>query len=105
MLSGKVLGDVKTVYSHCNETLLNTNESVKNKTGCKSVSLRQFVFVDMQLVSRNNTPVVDTIKGTRKIHSIKNIGSPGKVAHRNLSCFCLGCEANRPCMNTAYVRK
>ena len=39
MLSGK---DTKAVYSHCNETILNTNESVKNKTGCKLVSLRQF---------------------------------------------------------------
>ena len=51
MLSDKVLGDAKAVYSHCNETLLNTNESVKNKTGCKSVSLRQFVFVNIQLVT------------------------------------------------------
>ena len=51
MLSGKVLGDEKAVYSHCNETLLNTNESVKSKTGCKSESLRQFVFMDMQLVT------------------------------------------------------
>ena len=107
MLSGKVLGDAKAVYSRCNETLLNTNEC-ENKTGCKSVSLRQFVFVCMQLVTRNNTPVVDTVKGIvvdtvkgiRKIHSIKNIGSPGKIAHRNLSC-----EATRPCMNTEYVGK
>ena len=47
-----------------------------------------------------------TIKGTRKVHSVRNCGSPGSIRIRNLSCFCPSCledTGNTKCENSNYV--
>ena len=72
MLAGKVYGDAKTVYSHCIETLQKAdNGTAPCKGDQKTVSIRQFVYVNNKEVDRKNTEKLNVVKGTRKIHSVK----------------------------------
>lgn len=72
-------GNAADLYKHCQETLaINMHISEKEKT----VSIRQFVFVDKDEVYRNNVP--------ESYHQVRNIGKSLKVERRNLSCYCQG---------------
>lgn len=69
---------------------------------------RSFVYIPSNEVeaARQVKLTAKTVKGTMKLHSIKN--APQGLLKRNLSCFCDGClsedtEAN--CSNEAHVDK
>ena len=54
-----------------------------------------------------NIPALQCVKGTRQIQCIRNIpGKIGMIQHRNLSCFCNGCQAqDGKCENVKNVDK
>ncbi|KAJ8309694.1 hypothetical protein KUTeg_011559, partial [Tegillarca granosa] len=69
---------------------------------------RTLFFVKSNEIERNRLMrATKTLKGTRKLHSIKSVGEPQKVQVRNLSCFCTSCLCNNfdLCENKQYVQK
>jgi hypothetical protein len=64
------------------------------------------IYVDTTKIFRNQTDV-QTLVGTRCLHSIKNTGIPLKVQFRNLSCFCPACKSGEGenYMNSQYDEK
>lgn len=100
MLTGKVIGNASDMFNHCNQTLaheLLINE--KDNTG----TIREFIYISKNEVDRTHIPDVSTLVGTRKLHSIRNTGTPLTVESRNLSCFCVGCLSASQCENIDYV--
>lgn len=102
MLSGEVLGDARAVYSHCMDTLQKTEN--EPKTGDqKSISIRQFVFVQSEEINRDEIDKLNTVKGTRKMHSVKSTSEKGVIKTRNLSSYCNRCIVGEPCENAEHV--
>ncbi|XP_052806603.1 uncharacterized protein LOC128235851 [Mya arenaria] len=82
----KVLGNAEDVYQFCQETLnMEVVDTVKS-----TLSRREFVFVEN--VNRNRPETnVQTLTGTRKLHSVKSVGKDYELNSRKLSCYCDAC--------------
>ena len=62
---------------------------------------RSFILVKSKEIRRRILPV-QTLKGTRKIHSMRSSGD--KISYRNLSCCCDPCTSqDGQCQNDDYV--
>ncbi|XP_069140983.1 uncharacterized protein [Argopecten irradians] len=72
---------------------------------CKH-TIRKIFFVESKDIERNR-PLRDakTLLGTRKVQSVRDCSSRGKLLTRRLSCFCEGCiQGNfEGCINTEYI--
>ena len=72
---------------------------------CKH-KLRKMLFVESDEIERNR-PLrnAKTLQGTRKVHSVMDCSSRGKLLTRRLSCFCQECRNGNfeGCINTKYV--
>ena len=63
-------------------------------------SKREFVYIAKTSINHEDSMTdVKTLKGTRKLHAIKNTNVPGQVKTKNLSCFC------RDCIHAEYVEE
>ncbi|XP_071507484.1 uncharacterized protein [Diadema antillarum] len=82
-----------------------TKEATEDKCCCPF--RRSVIFVKHEEVSRERRDgrAPRTVKGTRKLHSIKSTKG-GTVGTRNLSCFCYPClrGGGGRCANAAYVQ-
>jgi hypothetical protein len=87
--SRKVIGNAQDVYDHCEQKLT----TVKADEDERTISKRQFILVSGIKRDRPETQV-DTMKGTRKIHAVRNTGHDYKLQTRKLSCYCLNCSDN-----------
>ena len=103
MLGKKVVGTAEAVFKHCKDNLEITTEQEKVTGQENTISIRECIYVDSQTVNRANLPEVSTLKGTRKIHELRNTQTVGEVEHRNLSCYCHGCELDGLCVNQKFV--
>lgn len=110
VLQGKVIAGPKDVYEHCLAKLKHDAKPPQYPSkalGYKELCKRDFVYVSKGSVDRT-TSDVNTLVGTRKLHSLRNIqGSLHQVQYRNLSCFCnycLGLVTENGCSNAPYVR-
>ena len=94
--------------------VINTAESLcqyfkenltKDATGkCCIPFTRSVFYISYDDVCRQRNRATKTVKGTRKLHSIKTVKG-GVVATRNLSCFCDACihRSFHGCENKLYV--
>ena len=106
VISGKrILGNAKEVFDFCKQTL--THQPRLNK-GDNSYSRRDFIFISKNEVVRGRNEVeVKTLRGTRKLHAVRSIGSPYKLQTKLLSCYCRICysggeHGETACENTQY---
>ena len=83
MLGKKVRGTAEAVFKHCKDNLEITTEQEKVTGQENFISIREFIYVDSQTVNKANLPEVSTLKGTRKIHEIRNTNTVRDVEHRN----------------------
>lgn len=98
--SGKVvIANAEDLYKYCKHKLEHDSKFVRNY-----ISKRHMIYVDTKEIIRNQTDV-QTLVGTRCLHSIKNTGIPLKVQFRNLSCCCPACKSGEGenCVNSQYV--
>jgi hypothetical protein len=60
------------------------------------------------LVAKRDRPetIVNTLKGTRKLHAMRSTGHDYKLETRKLSCYCLNClEEIDQCQNIDYCHR
>lgn len=105
VVTGKaVLGTAEDVFAYCQANLAHATREVV-RCGKMELSIRDFIYVSASDTSHERAELqVQTLAGTRKLHSIKNM--PGRhyvVKVRNLACFCTGCEKEETCDNQEYV--
>ena len=103
--SGKaVIGSANDAYRFCKEKLSHGPKIVGKGSG-KYISKRNIVYVDKEDIKRGDIEV-QTLPGTRALHSVKSTGVPYNIMTRSLSCYCSGCMLNSgPCVNPQYVEE
>lgn len=97
-----VISDSKSLFCFCKANL----EHDVKASGSQEYSKRQFVFVDKDQVIRNRPEAeAKTLKGTQKLHAVRNTGKPKNILIRNLSCYCQNCIVgnDRCCLNKEHV--
>lgn len=99
MLTGKIIANAKDLFSHCQDT---RSHGLKLNEKDNTATVRELIYID---VDRTSIQEVATLIGSRKVHSIRNTGTPLSVESRNLSCFCKSCQSPEvdPCENIEYV--
>ena len=62
-------------------------------------------YFEESVINRDVTMKCETIKGTLRFHSVRNVGTPGIIEVRESSCFCEVCFANESgeCKNSHLV--
>ena len=62
-------------------------------------------YFEESVINRDVTMKCETIKGTLRFHSVRNVGTPGIIEVRESSCFCEVCFANElgECKNSHLV--
>lgn len=102
VLSGKmVIAGPSDLYKHCRTKLEHAGRTNKTTVGQqKSISIRQFLYIDSKDINRPEVSVLP-IKGTRKIHAVRN--SNMDFQSRSLSCYCEGCRSDGQCRNLAVI--
>ena len=104
---GCIIQDAASFHNFCHQRLTkgSTSMDTEGNWSCNHFR-RAFVFLDKSEISRvrPQRTNVETLAGTRKIHSVVGLGG-GKVNVRRLSCFCSECEGSngRNCLNSAYT--
>lgn len=96
-----IITDARTMYTHMKAKL---NRTMKIQNMCNH-SRRHFFLVDSINRDRPERILKTSVKGTRKLHSVRGI-TPGVVCTRNLGCVCSNClfGDDEACVNDAYVQ-
>ena len=91
------ISNARDMHNYCKDNLSRVSEG-----SCPHFK-RTILFVPKEDINRDRGRNGQTLKGTRKIHSIKCV-KPGTVASRNRSCFCTACkEGIGRCDDEDYV--
>ena len=95
-----IISTPEQLYNYLKETA-----TIEAEGKCCLPFRRSVFFVKSEDICRDRqNRIVRTVKGTRKLHSIKSVNA-GEVATRNLSCFCEACRCDvGRCKNSRYVR-
>ena len=67
---------------------------------------RRFFYIkDNEVDRERERPAYSTIVGTRKLHCVSSVGTPGTLKTRQLSCYCFSCLHGHylNCDNQDYV--
>lgn len=97
LLGGVVLNSAKDVFNFLSKKMTKADEDGNFR--------RSFYFCSSSDVRAHctKTPQLQTIKGTRKLHVVKGVGS-GIIECRKLSCFCNYCKYDiGECSNKKFV--
>ena len=97
-----VISNAEGLYSFTKDNLTKSPPEGQ----CCQPFRRTAFYIPASEVDRERVRIMRTVKGTRRIHAVKNIEG-GVIGARNLSCFCDHClkgEGAR-CKNAAYVMK
>lgn len=91
-----VINNAEELYKYCKENL-ESDSPFSKKT---------FHLVKLGEKDRERPDVMkaQTVQDTRKIHQALTLQTRNTFKVRNLSCFCMKCEAGNPdCLNSKYV--
>lgn len=93
------INDAKDLFDHCVRSTLNKQPSV----GCCLHFHRTFFWISSDDIKRNRGRAVQTLKGTRALHSVKCVEQHSALT-RQLSCFCTACSSGvGDCQNADVV--
>ena len=95
------IANAKDLYQFAQENLAERNIPTVR------LHKRRFFYVGEDEVPRDTSmrSLYKTVSKTRQIHCIRSLGKDGKIANRELSCYCISCinEEFDQCENKDYV--
>jgi hypothetical protein len=93
---GPKLNSSEEFYAFCEENLKQPDKSLIEKKG-KGIYRRFFYYVPAEGVGAVNYKIArwEGIKGSNKIHQMRDVGEPGLVEARLRSCHCKPCYSER----------
>ena len=93
-----VINDAESFYKYCKDEL-------ETKATQQCQHHRMFFFHAPNIV-RTEQMELNTVQGTRLIHSVRSTGKVGVIEIRNLSCTCIACLSDRKegCISKDFVK-